>query len=323
MKKTTKFWLITAALLVLIGCVLFVGAMTRLNWDFHALSTTTYTTNIHEIRETFDSISLDTDTADISFVLSNDGICKVVCFEADTAKHSVTVTEGTLTVQLDEKRTAQNAIGFVGINMDSPRIQISLPNAEYNALLIRENTGDIEIPKEFTFQSIDLSLTTGDVACSASAAGMLKIKASTGDIQAKNLSAGALDLSVSTGTVAASGVSCGGDVTVGVSTGDASLAGIRCKNVISSGRTGDISLQDVIAAEGFWIERSTGDVRLADCDAAELFLKTSTGDVIGTLLSDKVFITETGTGSTDVPQSAEGGKCEITCDTGDIRITVK
>ena len=70
------------------------------------------------------------------------------------------------------------------------------------------------------------------------------------------------------------------------------------------------------------MERSTGDVRMEGCDAAEIFILTDTGDVAGSLLSDKVFVVETDTGDVDVPRSAAGGRCEITTDTGDIRITV-
>ena len=78
----------------------------------------------------------------------------------------------------------------------------------------------------------------------------------------------------------------------------------------------------VIALESFSVKRSTGDVKFNSCDAAEIYVKTDTGDVNGTLLSDKVFITETGTGSINVPNSIVGGRCEITTDTGDIKIDV-
>ena len=78
---------------------------------------------------------------------------------------------------------------------------------------------------------------------------------------------GSLDLSVSTGKVTASDVSCKGDVTVGVSTGKVYLSDTQCKNVISRGNTGDISLDNVIAAEKFSIERSTGDVKFNSSDA--------------------------------------------------------
>ena len=96
-----------------------------------------------------------------------------------------------------------------------------------------------------------------------------------------------------------------------------------CKNVVSNGNTGAISLKNVIAAEKFSIERSTGDVKFDGCDAAEIFVKTDTGDVTGSLLSNKIFVVEADTGSVDVPKTATGGKCEITTDTGDINISIK
>ena len=57
-------------------------------------------------------------------------------------------------------------------------------------------------------------------------------------------------------------------------------------------------------------------------DAAELFVKTDTGDVTGSLLTDKIFITQTNTGDVDVPDTAAGGRCEIRTNTGDIEIKI-
>ena len=53
-----------------------------------------------------------------------------------------------------------------------------------------------------------------------------------------------------------------------------------------------------------------------------MYVTTSTGEVTGSLRSEKVFITRSDTGRQDVPKSVTGGRCEITTDTGDIEITV-
>ena len=71
------------------------------------------------------------------------------------------------------------------------------------------------------------------------------------------------------------------------------------------------------------LDRDTGDIDLEDCDADEIFIVTDTGDVKGTLLSEKVFITKTDTGDVNVPNSISGGRCEITTDTGDINISLR
>ncbi len=78
----------------------------------------------------------------------------------------------------------------------------------------------------------------------------------------------------------------------------------------------------MIAGEQFSIDRSTGDVRFDRCDAPELLIKTDTGDVRGSLLSEKVFITQTDTGRVNVPKTVTGGTCQITTNTGDIKIEI-
>ena len=80
---------------------------------------------------------------------------------------------------------------------------------------------------------------------------------------------------------------------------------------------------NLLAAERISIERDTGDILFDGCDANELFVKTSSGDVQGTFLSDKTFFVESNTGTMDVPKNTVGGKCEISTDTGDIKINIK
>ena len=82
-------------------------------------------------------------------------------------------------------------------------------------------------------------------------------------------------------------------------------------------------MDNVIAAEKLSIERSTGDVKFDGSDATEIYVKTDTGDVTGSLLTDKVFITQTDTGDVDVPKTTTGCRCEIITDTGDIRIKIQ
>ena len=297
--------------------LLFIFSMGLLTLT--ACSLSDYETNIHKINEEFDNISIKTDTADIAFVLSNDGMCRVACYEEAKISHSVEVQNGTLTVNVVNNKKWYD---YIGINIDSPKITVYLPKSEYSSLIIEESTGDIDILRDFKFKSIDVSLSTGDVKCYASAAEAIKIAASTGDICAESISASSLDITVSTGKVTVSDMTCDGNITIGVSTGKTYLTDIVCKNLISTGRTGDISLKNVISTEKISVERSTGDVTLDRSDAAELFITTSTGDVEGSLLTDKVFITKTDTGRINVPNSITGGRCEITTETGDIKISI-
>lgn len=320
MRTRTKVWLIIAASLVLIGCIIFGGVMSMLKWDFAKLSTSKYESNDYEIREDYKHISIITNTADIVFVPSESPMTWVSCYEQKSNMHSVSVKDGTLEIDIVDTRKWYE---YIGINFGTPKITVCIPQGEYGKLSIKSSTGDVEIPEGFKFESIDISESTGNVTNYASALEGVKIKTTTGNICVEKASAGAIDLSVSTGKVTVSGVTCDGEVTVGVSTGKVMLSDTQCKSVISSGSTGDIILSNVIATERFSIERSTGDVRFDGCDAADLFVKTDTGDVSGSLLTDKVFIAKTDTGDVDVPKTATGGRCEITTDTGDIEIKTR
>ena len=223
MRKSTKVWLITATALVFGGGIIFAGVMSTLGWDFAKLSTVRYETNTYEIGETFSNISLTSDNADIIFALSDDGKCRVECYDEENAKHSAGVENDTLTVKVNSQKLWYD---YIGLSLNSPRITVYLPKTEYNALFISESTGDI-------------------------------------------------------------------------------------------------TLSNVIAKEKISVERSTGDVKFNGCDATEIYVRTNTGDVTGSLLSNKTFIADTNLGDVDVPKNGNGGKCEIITDVGDIRITVE
>ncbi len=319
MSKSIKIWLVVSALLIITGCIVFACVMSALEWDFAKLSTTEHETNSYEIDEEFGNIKINTDTADVVFAPSENSKCSVECYEQKNVKHSVTVKDGELVIEAVDSRKWYE---YIGINFVTSRITVYLPAGEYGELLLKTNTGDIEIPKNFSFISIDISESTGNVTSRASSKEDIKITTTTGNICVESISAKSLALSVSTGELKVSDVMLSGDIELGVSTGKTSLVNVACKSVISSGSTGEISLSNVIAKEKLSIKRSTGSVRFDHSDAAEIFVETSTGDVTGTLLSGKAFITDTSTGRIDVPKTANGGRCKITTSTGDIIIAI-
>ena len=319
MSKGIKIWLIIAACLIVVGAIIFTGVMTVLKWDFKKLSTAKYQTNTHNITDTFKNISVETDTADIDFVISDNDKISVVCKEQENLKHRVKVSNETLEIKLEDTRQWYE---HIGINFSNTKITVYLPQGEYGDLKVKNSTGDIKIPKELAFKTIDIEGSTGHVTSQATAQNDIKIKLSTGDIKIENIVAYSLDLAVSTGRINVKNVNCEGDIKIKVTTGKVTLENTECKNLYSDGSTGDFTLENVKCSEKLTAKRTTGDVTLSLCDASEIFIKTDTGDVTGTLTSDKVFITSTDTGKVDVPKTVNGGRCEITTDTGDIKIKI-
>ena len=312
-------WIITAIVLLTVGALLFCNAMTTIKWDFRQLSTASFTTNSYSIDQDFSNISLDVGTASVVLLPAADGKTSVVVYEDKNDPHTVTVENNLLVIKRNREINWNNRIG---IQFQSPKITLTLPQNEYGTLVAKLSTGDIDIHENFRFESMDITASTGSVVCRASASGDVNVKLSTGSILLENISAAAFDLSVTTGTIKMTGIACESELFVGVSTGKAYLTDVTCRTLTSTGDTGDLSLRSVIASKKFLIERTTGDVTLDRCDAAEIFIATDTGDVTGTLLSDKIFFTQTSTGKIDVPKSTSGGSCEIVTSTGDITITL-
>ncbi len=300
MNKRVRIWLMIAAALLLLGAMAFAGAMTILRWDFATITTIRYQSKLHNITEDFQNISIQCDTANVIFMPSKNQQCQVGCYEQINAAHTVTVNGDSLVIKIEDTRKWYEHIGIL---IDHPIVALYLPESKYGTLTIKSDTGDIIIPKDFTFQNIDIAQDTGDVTNFASASGEVKIKTSTGDILLNSITAGTLDLTVSTGDILAS------DVT--------------CQSLLSKGSTGDITLQNVITEGKFSIERSTGDVKFRKCDASEIFVTTNTGNVTGSLASEKVFFAQSDTGRIDVPKTIHGDRCEITTDTGNIEINIE
>lgn len=244
---------------------------------------------------------------------------KVICNEQKLVKHSVLVKDDDLTIESVDKRKWYD---YIGINFGNSKIIVYIPEKEYNNLTLKTDTGDVEIPKYFKFQNLDIKAGTGNIENSASAFDKINIKTSTGHIKVKNINSNMLNLNVSTGKVVVSNSLIDNEININVSIGKTYLNNTKCKNITSNGDTGDIILENVIALNDIKIKRSTGDVIFDECDATNILLTTSTGDITGELLTEKIFFVQSNTGRINVPKTMTGGKCEINTDTGNIKIDI-
>lgn len=320
MKKSTKIWLIVATALTVLGIIISASALALAGFDYRILSQYKCKTTTFEIDEDFDNISIKADTADITFLPSENEKTKVVIYEREDYAPSASVDGSTLKISNHgELRWYQYISTF---DFSDRKITVYLPRTSYGSLTVDSTTGDVTIPKTFSFGSLNIELSTGNVKCCASIEKSLKINTSTGNITLNDLSAGSLDLTVDTGDITASNVTVENSIKIKVSTGKTELSGVTAKTLSTSGSTGDVSLKNVVLSGRLFIERSTGNVKFDRSDAAEIRIITDTGDISGSLRSPKIFFVDTDTGDIDVPKTTTGGKCEITTDTGDVKITI-
>ena len=295
-----KIALIIAAILLAVGILIAaVGAISFFSKKPSPLAATT-----HTIGESFSHLTINTDTADVTLALAEDGVCRVVCRESDALKkHAVKVEEGTLSIELQNmKKWYHYLIPNFAPGSD---VTIYLPQSTLDSLSISLSTGDVTVPVGLTFDHAAIKHSTGNVYFDATVQNDLLINGNTGDTTLDN------------------GASVGGCLEITQTTG--------CANVTLDGEsreikittdTGDITLKDA-SAQKIALKASTGDVTLMSVDASDIAVTTSTGDVKGTLRSEKIFTSKTDTGKINVPQTTNGGKCNVETSTGDVHITIE
>ncbi len=320
MSKIIKFLISTVITIVVLCSIVAVISLIRVKGDFTKLVNGNLKINSYEITQKFEDILIDIDTADIDFTLTNDEKSKVVCYEQDKVNHDVKVVDGALTISVEDTRKWYDYIGF---NFGEQKITVYLTKTQYSSLVIKDDTGDIDVSSHFTFKNIDIDVSTGDVELKASATENVKITTTTGDISVENITATNLDVTATTGDVEIETVAIAETITANVTSGDVDLESVTVKNLTLTASTGNISLNDVLASQNISIETTTGNVIFDGADANEIVVETTTGNVKGTLLTNKKFTTKTSTGRIRVPSLSDGGNCKITTTTGDIILQIK
>lgn len=331
MKNSTKVWIIAAILLIIAGGALIAITAARRSSETNNMIVQHNVTNTYPLEAgTFSSIYINCETAEVRFIPVKDSDCRVVLQEPENRPHTVRVVDGTLTIDLP-KRESKNFFDFLSdafstfsFTAEKVTMTLYLPAEKYNSLTINTSTGDVIIPADYTFGSLNITGSTSDIQLSCRVSQGLAVETDTGDITLTDLYAQKVQLKTTTGNVTADLdlTACPSPFQVETDTGKIRLSCLHSWNFSARSSTGKISLLDVDSYGDFFVHTSTGDVELDRCDAQSIKIETSTGNVRGNLRSEKVFITNTSTGKVKVPRTTSGGTCEITTSTGDIEIDI-
>ena len=348
--------LIFAFILLLIGGAFFCGALIA-NGGFRFDKELT-TKNV-AIDEDFSSVLAELYTTDIKLLPSQDEKCTIVLHEKDTFSHTVEVKNGALCISEPAKRKwTEFLFGHKG-----PIIEIYLPKAEYASLDIDCSTGNIYVSDAFTFDEIDIEVSTGDIELYASARGTVSLEATTGDILANGVHAESVEISTTTGSAVIKNATIKGEVSFEVGTGkieadtvlakkieieggsgkktlnnltiegdacvESTTGGVSITNMQSSKlfmklSTGDALLKKCLVASILNIQATTGDITFDASDAGEIEVKTNTGSITGTLLAGKIFDAKSTSGKVIVPPNdLSQGTCKLTTTSGRIELKIK
>ncbi len=325
MERFKKLFYVALVLLGAGAIICGIGYV-ALGFDFHKLNTVEYVTNTYDVAEDFQNIKIAGENCDIRFIPSDDETCKVVSRTRKDDETSFTAQVEDRTLMIENKVIKENrGSGLSIFNFDmeeGQKMVVYLPKNEYSDLIINSNSGDIEIPEGFTFGSIDLKADSGDMNIMASTSEDITLDVDSGDVDIKNVSCRKLAVKTDSGDMNIM-ASTSEDITLDVDFGDVDIKNVSCRKLAVKNDSGSIKLTDTIAFEEFGLQAYYGDIVFDESDAENIYVKVDSGDVSGTLLSDKVFVTHCDEGDVNVPQINRGGKCEIDCSYGDINIKIK
>ena len=133
--------------------------------------------------------------------------------------------------------------------------------------------------------------------------GELKVECVTGKITISNMACNLLKIKNVTGKITISNMACNS---------------LEIKKV-----TGRIDIENTIAKDKMNITTNTGTVNFNESDASEIFIKSKTGNIGGSLLSDKAFVVKCNTGKVNLPSTFGKQKCEVISKTGNICFEIK
>lgn len=320
MRFGKKIAILVAVLCVGVGLLLVLGAMVATGFDFGRMNTLHFVTNTYTVHDTFTNISIKDAECDVRLVLTEGGTCTVECRESDKIYNTVAVENGTLTVRRVDSRRWYEHIGVYW--WGKMEVTVYLPQAEYHSLSAVSVSGNVEIPEGFSFQKAEARSTSGSVRFAAAVEGDLYVKTVSGSVSVEGAAPKTLTAQSTSGSVSIVNVCVGGPLNAKTVSGRLTLTDVTCQSMEAESTSGGIVFSDTLASGHMRIKSVSGAVELRRCDADTLWIKTTSGSVRGTLLTEKIFVTNTSSGRVNVPQSASGGKCEVKTTSGSIEFKI-
>ncbi len=275
--------------------------------------------NTWTLKDNFSEIRIKSITGNVRIYESKDRTGKVVWNGNRNTKLNVGTSFGTLNV---EEKFRLPWFLRIGLFTGSSEIQIYLPKGSYTKLNINSDTGQVEVPANFTFEQAAIETDTGSITFRAGVRGELKIDSDTGSVNVSGTAPENMHIETDTGRIVLSNSRVAKDLHVKTDTASISLTDVSCRDLEVKSDTGSLTLNNVRAGDQFEAKTDTGAIRLERCDGAKMELKSDTGSISGTVLSDKVFDARSGTGKVNVPETNNGGTCRCRSGTGSINIEI-
>lgn len=310
-----RFWLRTAAILliaaaVLGGCVLLSG-----NFDFDKLGVDKYEKAEYICAEPVTAINVIDSDQDIEILPSTDGTCRIEYMYGEYDNYDISLENGLLSVE----RNRKFRFGLFDFGFDRA-MRIYLPEGEYEYLSVDSASGDISV-SGCNATDITLEAASGDISAKNCSADSFSLNASSGEISVVNCDAGSIALGATSGDIEAQGMIAAEKLTVNSASGDIEVKNCNAAEMEFSAASGDVEIAGITVFDQLMIDTASGDVDFRRADAGSIYVHAASGDVYGSVVKPMLYETDSASGDVNIPvPMRDAGICRIETASGDITI---
>lgn len=308
--KTSRVFLIIAAVLLTIGVLLFLVGMIGGGFAFDRLSLTAAYEEKHLSRmsNAYTEIIFTDVNASITVLPVAGEEMRITYYESDSDMFQVEETDGRFSMQRTYKWSIKNLFQFFSLPKDLS-VTIELPERYAGSLTIKTNNGSISAQALFHIEHLSLKTNNGKIELTDLAVtGAYEGHTSNGKVTAQNIRANAFSQTTSNGIITASQLSIVETLSLQTSNGRIELSDSTAGEISCSTSNSGIEIQNIFAP---LIE-----------------LKTSNGAIKGNIsasMDDYKIESKTANGKNSLPTKKESGAYLLTAKTsnGSIDVTFR
>ncbi len=181
MKKSKKFFIILAIVLISLGLIACVYAFCAVDFDVESLYINEHITESKTIDENFDAINLTADSIDVNFVASENDTCKIEYTDIKQAKYDISVNDGVLNIKRVDNRKWYEYIDILDFNNS---LIVAVPKEKIKSLCIYLQSGNVSAENISVFGDMDIKTQSGNISLkNVDTKGKMNIETSSGNIK--------------------------------------------------------------------------------------------------------------------------------------------
>ena len=315
MKKSTKIWLIIALVLIVSGWMIGFLCLKSVGYDWNAFR---LNDRMIEKSQGIDPEFLDLDieihSADLKIMATDDAAASITTKLENGTTFSCNVENGELIIRSEPDVNKEWFERMWCTEEES--ITLYLPNKVYGSLCIQNQSADIVMQDQLTWNEAQIETVSGDIETHANVLQSTVLNTTSGNAQLSG-NYGNLSVTTNSGDVSCQTCTCG-PLSVLTNSGEISLNKCTSDNIVIISDSGDLFLMNTNSKDGIRVSAKSADVFVSYCSAGSMKIDTFSGDVLGVTDQDWKYTVQTSSGSVLTPQSAGDRPCIVTTNSGDV-----